>query len=351
MSGNCGFATGIMPDYFCLSVSGISDGAAGCDSLNGNWLLAQQGSGSCQYKSVNTFTAGFLNLEWTMEFKDTEIEADISIVNGGAVSVYTKPGGQFTGDATHTMNLVSNTLPCNGITGSSVTATPSATASCAGDPHFVGFEGDRFDFHGVPDKTYNLLSDYNVSVNALFGDYPSVPGTTYLQEMGIMVGTYEAGFSRIRFDAKTGRIYMNDRMLKKKKEDFPTGLIGPGGSIEITMDRSWQSMLDGLPAEGIFQNGIIVHTGAFRLLIPRFISEQSGISHLSLFATYTGFPVSPHGIVGQTADFDGKPRIGTGPNGEGAIEGLPEDYEVKDLFSPDFTFSRFAIVREQTMVA
>ena len=118
----------------------------------------------------------------------------------------------------------------------------------------------------------------------------------------------------------------------------------------MTINPDWQSMLDGQDAEGQFQNGIIVDTGTFRFKVPRFRSI-TGISHLSIFANFTNLPVAPHGIVGQTADFDGKPRIGTGSNGEGVIEGIPEDYIVKDLFSPDFTFSRFGILEEITSAA
>jgi hypothetical protein len=39
-----------------------------------------------------------------------------------------------------------------------------------GDPHFVGFRGQHFDFTGEKGKYFQIFSDLYVSVNALFGD-------------------------------------------------------------------------------------------------------------------------------------------------------------------------------------
>ena len=80
------------------------------------------------------------------------------------------------------------------------------------------------------------------------------------------------------------------------------------------------------------------------------------------------FPVAPHGLIGQTYDGDGKPLHGkrdslatldsglptrarkgvggtvtTRAKGEGAIEGVLEDYRVPP-FGTAFRFSRFGAV-------
>lgn len=347
MSGQCAFAiTDPMPDYFCVSVQGVANGTCtDCAIHNQNWLLTQTVD-YCIYESVFYDVCSLTNFgKITLSVSNSGTTLVFYVAGGtGIIATYQELSAYPDVSIPRTLTYLSSTDACTAWPASLI-ITPTNSANCVGDPHFVGFENDRFDFHGVPNKTYNLLSDYNVSVNALFGDYTSVPGTTYLEEIGIVIGTKEVGFTTIRFSSK-GVVYVNEKLMKKKKQEFPTGLGGMG-SIEITMDSSWQSMLDGLPADGVFQNGIIVNTGNFKLRIPRFISE---LSHMSVFASLLNVPVSPHGIIGQTADFDGKPRIGTGPNGEGAVDGKPEDYEVKDLFSPDFVFSRFAI-EENTKAA
>ena len=40
--------------------------------------------------------------------------------------------------------------------------------SVSGDPHFVGFRGQRYDFHGVADGVFNLITDTNFHLNARF---------------------------------------------------------------------------------------------------------------------------------------------------------------------------------------
>lgn len=254
----------------------------------------------------------------------------------GSQASYSKPGTGLVSNAIHTLSYVSSDGTCN-TWPATIQAVPFVGGICGGDPHFVGFENDSFDFQGVPGKIYNFLSDYNCSLNALFGDYTNIPGTTYLEEVAILVGTEEVGFTKIRFSSKGG-IYVNDKLMRGKKQEFPSGL-DKVGSVEINMNPNWQNLLDDLPwTDGVFQNGIIVHTGTFKFRIARFLSS---LSHMTIFSRFTSLPVAPHGIIGQTADFDGKPRISTGPNGEGVIDGKPEDYEVKDLFDTEFTFSRF----------
>lgn len=345
MSGSCEYASTIMPDYFCLSVQNVTNGSCtDCAVYNQSWLLTQQGSGSCSYASIlYDICSGVAVGQIWLYFSAASIDLVFNKGPDLTIAFYSETiASPYDSTIPHTLPLFSNIFECDTWPATLIINPTNNWAACVGDPHFIGFENDKFDVHGIPGTTYNLISDYNVSVNALFGNYPSVPGTTYLEEIEILIGTKEVGFTTIKFSSKGGGVYVNGKLMKTKKQEFPTGLlVNPIGSVEVTMHSNWQNLLNGLPADGIFQNGIIVNTGNFKLKIPRFISS---LSHLSIFAELIGtpMPILPHGIIGQTADFDDKPRIGTGPNGEGAIDGKPEDYEVKDLFSPDFPFSRFA---------
>ena len=37
-----------------------------------------------------------------------------------------------------------------------------------GDPHFVGFRGQKYDFHGEVDGVFNIITDINFHLNARF---------------------------------------------------------------------------------------------------------------------------------------------------------------------------------------
>lgn len=62
---------------------------------------------------------------------------------------------------------------------------------------------------------------------------------------------------------------------------------------------------------------------------------------------------APHGIVGQSFDGDGRPRVGrrdvydrpvvrTSAMAEGAIDGVADDYRVAWPFETEFRYARFA---------
>jgi len=56
-----------------------------------------------------------------------------------------------------------------------------------GDPHFTGFRGQQFDFHGKGDSVYHLYSDDEVMVNAKFSAWNTVGvvGSTFISGVGV----------------------------------------------------------------------------------------------------------------------------------------------------------------------
>jgi len=56
-----------------------------------------------------------------------------------------------------------------------------------GDPHFLGFYGQRFDFNGQVDTTYNLYSDKVISLSTTFGgDHRK---QTFMRAFGLLLGS------------------------------------------------------------------------------------------------------------------------------------------------------------------
>lgn len=67
-------------------------------------------------------------------------------------------------------------------------------------------------------------------------------------------------------------------------------------------------------------------------------------AHLNIKIVRLELTEVAHGVLGSTKslkyDANNEPIMeATGKNGEGVLEGAPEDYTVSDLFAADFTFA------------
>ena len=185
------------------------------------------------------------------------------------------------------------------------------TGSIVGDPHFTGFDGERYDIQGEDGKIYNLLSDKGIQVN---GKFSKVNGnTTVVSEMGIKIGS-----DKIEFKAGKGKgPKINGKEMKKgemvKLSDGSTAKWD-GTNLNISTQE---------------YNINIKDNGSF--LDTNFKITDKGVASDC---------VMPHGLLGQTADGNDDTRKTTGTEGKGVIEGSVKDYEVKDLFSDDFKHNR-----------
>ena len=99
-------------------------------------------------------------------FKDT------SIADGDSLTVYQESSPCDT--------CVAGTVYCDsgdayGDTGYVVECTPISCGISGGDPHFVGFKGQKYDVMGQSHEIYNLITSSNLQINSRFVSYYKTP--------------------------------------------------------------------------------------------------------------------------------------------------------------------------------
>ena len=205
------------------------------------------------------------------------------------------------------------------------------------DPHVIGFEGDDFDFMGEVGKIYNMLSTGTIQVNGKMGGKNNY---THFEHIGIKVGKsksiqyiempYERDF--LNFPKAT----LNKKRITQKPIDFATGLKSKDGKAVMGYACLNNDCLYVDAGSCIIK---VKHHPATDELPVRCLNLLIRIKELGILSD----GIFPHGVIGQTADGDGKGKIGRGKQGEGVIEGVYTDYEVSGLFADDFKFNRFGI--------
>jgi hypothetical protein len=228
-----------------------------------------------------------------------------------------------------------------------------------GDPVFAGFQGQNFQFHGLPDEHFNLISSPDVQLNSHFVylssgkcDYNDTecfthPGT-YMDVLGLSVadahvklvaGTHESGLRVWVNDVELHRgthikhlsnnVTSSLRYHHNGRVEIHTNML----SLEIVNSDMFMNLQAALNDHQLLKVGSIKHTVTDKS-ICRTNSETH--NHQLIESTVAKkYPVTSqlHGLIGQTwrnVKVCNRDYMGT-----------VQDYLVSDLFATDYHYSYY----------
>jgi len=226
--------------------------------------------------------------------------------------------------------------------------------------------GGRFDFRGKDGSIYNLLSTERVSFNALFktADFKISFNTDAGPKQRLVHGSFinsvfffahtDRGTVQAEYDAtRAVFIYVGNNTATPTKHRAPFEI--DFGGLTVSLDNrvakfttaTWTMRASSKYKEGILGRGSSCSTGKCFLEVT-----------VKPLADADNAKVAPHGLIGQAFDgadvsFIGKTdeykgtEITTSAMGEGAIEGVADDYEVLGKFDTAFKFSRWGLSTAQ----
>eukprot|EP01113_Clastostelium_recurvatum_P016565 TRINITY_DN194_c0_g1_i9.p1 TRINITY_DN194_c0_g1~~TRINITY_DN194_c0_g1_i9.p1 ORF type:complete len:405 (+),score=123.12 TRINITY_DN194_c0_g1_i9:55-1269(+) len=181
------------------------------------------------------------------------------------------------------------------------------------DPHFTGFQGERYEFQGVSGKWFSIISDAHFQLNALFQHLgTNAAGTTNMIAFGILADEHT-----IQVDANATTIVDGETLKNNVVKKLP-------GGIQVTVSDS-DVQID-TPQYALAVMAKKTHEGKF----------------LNLFPVVRDMTVQPHGVLGQTLHHQHTAiQHSYDHEGKGEIEGKYTDYIVSSAFATDSVFNRY----------
>eukprot|EP00270_Netrium_digitus_P000009 TRINITY_DN0_c0_g1_i7.p1 TRINITY_DN0_c0_g1~~TRINITY_DN0_c0_g1_i7.p1 ORF type:complete len:419 (-),score=104.69 TRINITY_DN0_c0_g1_i7:59-1279(-) len=242
------------------------------------------------------------------------------------------------------------------------------------DPHFVGAHGTHFDFNGEIDKSFCLISDKGLHINALLRGYYAESNATVSSEKNLRSWIKELGFMwRAADGLHTLRLVARDGKEQERGSGFLQHIIIDGEDKAIPSVGSSVAGASGVSVEfaGLEKTGpfdmdhfIVRIEGRasmdvrLRIAHPALQTATEAYTHLNLNMRHLEYTPSIHGVMGQTyrdekvredraAKFQALSHLlnrniqADGPSGKGFLDGSEEDYVSSSVLSADCNFAAF----------
>jgi len=130
-----------------------------------------------------------------------------------------------------------------------------------GDPHFVGADGGKYDIHGEAGKTYNILSDKGIQMNAKFDNKESTDGATYIYETGFTLDGNQVYYDKdgnLKINGESvgdgshlgGAVVKEGNKLTVNSAEYKIELEAKGNSMDLKLSG------DNVNADGVMPHGL-----------------------------------------------------------------------------------------------
>ena len=165
---------------------------------------------------------------------------------------------------------------------------PGVSSKGHGDPHFVGFDGSKFDFQGIQGRVFNLLSDAKVQVNSLFQPYGDGSATT-MGQIGVRIGGDNllvnahggATLNGSNFNGtaklKNGTVARSGSTTTISTKEYSIAIYDRGSYLDIGI----QTTAQGVNRDEVMPGGVIGQTASGR----RSLSISQFLVHDGIFGT------------------------------------------------------------------
>eukprot|EP00271_Cylindrocystis_brebissonii_P022317 TRINITY_DN8547_c0_g1_i1.p1 TRINITY_DN8547_c0_g1~~TRINITY_DN8547_c0_g1_i1.p1 ORF type:complete len:439 (-),score=60.08 TRINITY_DN8547_c0_g1_i1:1974-3290(-) len=263
---------------------------------------------------------------------------------------------------------------------SSTTAVTYAGAKCAisikDDPHLVGAHGTRYDFNGLPDQSFCLVTDKKIHINMLMTGYyddrlesaslvlEGKAVRTWIRELGIVWVADDGAEHKLRLAARGGKEVERGSGFMERMEldgrEMPRLEVGGEPMMEgglfmklAAIEKRGKSDVDVY----ILKVGSVLEaTLRLRVAHPKLQTPDDVRTHISLDVTYLKATPSVHGVLGQTYGMGRKQRAESfakiaaslhhdiaadAESGMGFLDGVAKDYVSSHVLSADCRYTSY----------
>ena len=254
------------------------------------------------------------------------------------------------------------------------------------DPHFTGAQGTSFDFSGLPDKSFCLLSDTRIHINILLRGYldnrtesatvisEGKAVRTWIREVGI-IWTADGIEHKVLLVARSGIEQTRGAgFLSSIAVDGET-LAVPALGKTLSGVGGFSLSLDSFEKTGPFDvdsfslkiAGLLDLSVRMRVANPLLPAPPDAEAHSNLGINEVKRTEAIHGVLGQTYRKDHAERaakyselsallkapvVADAASGKGFLDGEPlKDYMTSNVLTPYCAFSSYSFQEDNAVVA
>ena len=253
------------------------------------------------------------------------------------------------------------------------------------DPHFLGAQGTHFDFSGLPDKSFCLLSDSRLHINILLRGYldnRTESATAISEGKGVRTWIREVGFiwtvdgveHKVHMVARSGIEQTRGAGFLAAIEVDGESLSVPAVGQTLSAAGGFSLALVGLEKTGPFDvdffslkiAGLLDMSVRMRVANPLLQSPTDAEAHFNLGINEVQKTDAIHGVLGQTYRRDHAERaakysefaallkapvVADAASGKGFLDGEPlKDYVTSNVLTSDCTFATYSVQEDNAVV-